>query len=728
MREFQRMIVRPRSTHTVTEFGGLLHNEEAPLGRWFDERNLSADGAPGMTVRRGRGILEDLDGNQPENPIIAFCGGEHLVLLDAAGNLYCNGHVAEGVMGRTDWDCSVRAIPSNPGSTFAVTVDSTTATAGYVGNMFGFKTQSITLVYDGYRHWLAEQELEIVDPYNDFGITVTGDLHQNDEIRISLWPVPYDWNDGPHTLVPMGAYVVIHPEMIAVNVVDLAAGVAVEAEDSYANWRVTSLDRVTLTPCLLDGTPINAVVSDTEPTVRAGYWMDTSGGTTVVRQWSVSVSSWVGLQGVYVKVASDGFVTPGNMVRGYDPLRQWDGVQISIADDFPGNGLTDRQKAEVKALLNSSHVLYGADWNSDSAEKSVIIAGIVSTDSHLDLPGGALDLHIVRRAPEMDFVVECGNRLWGCRYGQNEDGGVLNEIYASKLGDFRNWSCYMGLSTDSWTASRGTAAPFTGAAVLGGNPLFFREESLEKVYPSSAGAHQVQTFALEGVEAGSADSLVVIEERLYYKSRQGICVYAGTLPQRISAAFGALRFTDGSAARHGRKYCISMTVVPVAEEGPQGYTAPAGGDRVCAVYDIATGEWHPEDEAWTGKAVTYEDRLLYQDQYGRLIVMDGADDCTGVSWYAESGVIGYELPEHRFISCLRLRFRLEAGAACRVYLMYDDSGSWHQKGSLSGTVIGTRELNVFPRRCDHFRIRLEGTGGCKLLSISYRMESSEGRH
>ena len=66
-----------------------------------------------------------------------------------------------------------------------------------------------------------------------------------------------------------------------------------------------------------------------------------------------------------------------------------------------------------------------------------------------------------RSVPEMDFVIESGNRLWGCKYGV-VDGKAVNEIYASKLGDFKNWNCYAGRSTDSYVATRGSDGPFTG--------------------------------------------------------------------------------------------------------------------------------------------------------------------------------------------------------------------------------------------------------------------------
>jgi len=86
----------------------------------------------------------------------------------------------------------------------------------------------------------------------------------------------------------------------------------------------------------------------------------------------------------------------------------------------------------------------------------------------------------------MDFITESGNRLWGCKYGV-ADGETVNEIYCCKLGDFKNWECYQGVSTDSWRASCGTDGKWTGAATLADSPIFFKEDCFHRVYPSATG-------------------------------------------------------------------------------------------------------------------------------------------------------------------------------------------------------------------------------------------------
>ena len=164
--------------------------------------------------------------------------------------------------------------------------------------------------------------------------------------------------------------------------------------------------------------------------------------------------------------------------------------------------------------------------------------------------------------PKMDFIVESNNRLWGCRYGVANNGKVVNEIYASKLGDFKNWNCYMGASTDSYAASVGTDGQFTGAVTHLGYPIFFKENCLHKVYGNYPANYQVQTTSCRGVQKGSEKSLAIVNEVLYYKSQNGICAYDGSLPNEISAEFGDERYSGAVAASHNNKYYFERIKTP----------------------------------------------------------------------------------------------------------------------------------------------------------------------
>jgi hypothetical protein len=228
----------------------------------------------------------------------------------------------------------------------------------------------------------------------------------------------------------------------------------------------------------------------------------------------------------------------------------------------------------------------------------------------------------------------------------------------------------------------------------------------------------VQTFDLDGIQEGAARTALVIDEKLYYVSRVGVMVYAGSLPTRISGAFGAWSITGLCAGRYRDRYVLSAIV---------------SDEQMVCDYDVRSGEWYLREEEWSGVPVECGKELFVQsvgDVSGtaNYWIYDG-NNSDGIGWSAESGILGYELQEHRYISCIRIRCRLGEGALMRVHVRYDD-GAWQQKAEISGKVgkALTREINVYPLRCDHFQLSLDGSGVCDVVSISYRMERSEGGH
>ena len=141
--------------------------------------------------------------------------------------------------------------------------------------------------------------------------------------------------------------------------------------------------------------------------------------------------------------------------------------------------------------LNGTAVVWARD------DDYIVVTGLLDTTVNQTVAEGAVT--VKRSVPDMDFVIESGNRLWGCKYGY-VDGKTVNEIYASKLGDFKNWNCFMGISTDSYAASCGTDGQWTGAITHLGYPLFFKENCLHKVYGTFPSNFQIQTTTCRGVQ------------------------------------------------------------------------------------------------------------------------------------------------------------------------------------------------------------------------------------
>ncbi len=315
-----------------------------------------------------------------------------------------------------------------------------------------------------------------------------------------------------------------------------------------------------------------------------------------------------------------------------------------------------------------------------------------------------------RTMPEMDFVIESKNRLWGCRYGTNANGETVNEIYASKLGDFKNWNCFEGVSTDSYVASLGTDGVFTGAISYQGYPLFFKENYMHMVYGNYPAQYQINDTACRGVQKGSENSLALINEVLYYKSRAGVMAYSGSLPNCVSHALGNKMYTDAIACAYKNKYYISMINVETAK-------------RKLFVLDTQYSLWHKEDELNIAQMCSVDNDIYYIED-GTLYSLFGTGGVKekNVEWYIETGEMGLSYADKKYITRISVRLSMELGAKVSIYIQYDSNGIWEHKVTLMGEKLKTITQSIRPKRCDHFKLRIEGVGDVKIYSISKTLE------
>ena len=208
--------------------------------------------------------------------------------------------------------------------------------------------------------------------------------------------------NNPKRLVSMGAYICVFPDKIYVNTADLTEYGSME--NSFS-----STGNVSFTICDAEAAEYSIdYTSSSEPSSpeNGEYWLDTSGDSHILKRYSQTSAMWVEIPTVYVKIEAAGIGTG---------FKQYDGVTIS--------GISEEDE-QLKSL-NGSKILYQA------ADNYIVIVGI------LDEAKTVTDtVKVERKVPEMDFVTECQNRLWGCYYGIR-DGETVNEIFCCKLGDSR---------------------------------------------------------------------------------------------------------------------------------------------------------------------------------------------------------------------------------------------------------------------------------------------------
>ena len=167
-------------------------------------------------------------------------------------------------------------------------------------------------------------------------------------------------------------------------------------------------------------------------------------------------------------------------------------------------------------------------------------------------------IEISRKCPDLDFVIESNNRLWGV---SNKD----NTIYACKLGDPTNWGYFQNTTLDSYYAEQGTDGEWTGCAAYSTHLLFFKEDYIHKVYGSKPSTYQIESAQCHALEKGCSKSIAIINETVLYKSRLGIMAYAGGVPMLISDNFGTDKFKDAIAGTDGIKYFVSERCICICK-------------------------------------------------------------------------------------------------------------------------------------------------------------------
>lgn len=484
-----------------------------------------------------------------------------------------------------------------------------------------------------------------------------------------------DVEDSEKTLVPMGAKIAIFPDKKLFDTTTLSFTDMEQKNVSSGTVRVTLAKG--------DGTPYGEYTEGgtaPENPENGQLWLDTSGDAPVMKTWSEAQGLWVAEATTYVLVSATG------LGQG---LKALDGVTVSGLEEGGLNG----------------------DWTlTDAGPDYILFTGILQ--KALTQTG---EVRVERTCPEMDFVVEKDNRLWGC-------SSADHEIYCCKLGDPTNWRAYQGVATDSYAVTVGTPGPFTGAAVSGSAVIFFKENCLHRVYGTQPSNFTVYVDNLRGVQQGCHKSAVRVNEYLYYKSVFDVCVYADSEVAGISAALGTESYKNAVAGVCGNRLYLSME--------------DQEGAWQLLVYDTAAGVWTREDgthalgfaSCLTETFMLRADGELYAllpGEYNKDFFMVGSDYTVyaqeetdeEVSWELRTGEILRELPDHKYIGKIQLYLELDPGARAEVALRRD-GGAWETVQELSGGDQRRCTLPIYPRRCDRMEIRLTGVGHVRLVNWS----------
>ena len=526
------------------------------------------------------------------------------------------------------------------------------------------------------------------------------------------------WNavsDSRKTMVGMGTKVLIFPDKVAFDTKDLSV------TNLGAEWKLGSRT-VTLTPCDAAGKTYTVTRRGTkEPEdpddgtlfLKLNDQKEPYSSENILEIYSAASGNWSTIELNYCKLEAEGI--------GKD-FAVWDTVTLS--------GMSGAEE-HLKGL-DGDHILYakGDDWLQIELDPGgKLFYGVMNKTADtinwigIDGMGAARkddkrELVLERRVPDLDFLTECDNRVWGCAKKENV-------IYGCKLGDPTNWFSYRGIAEDSYAVTVGSDGEFTGAATCMGYALFFKENTLHKLYGSKPSDFQLSSIRCRGVARNAARSLCVLNETLYYLSPDGVMEWDGSLPAKVSDKLDTSRLANVQSAVGGAldgRYYLHIERDDGTEQ-----------EKRLLVYDTERRLWQEED------VCSYE----MTSTGGQLYLWDGealwaADPSRESDWKNTSGVeekiafelvtgeIGLDGAEDRYLSRLTLRMEAECDSTVELEVSYD-SGPWEpvETWNLSG-LQKNFDVSFAPRRCGTLRLRLHGEGQITLRSLARTVASARG--
>lgn len=376
----------------------------------------------------------------------------------------------------------------------------------------------------------------------------------------------------------------------------------------------------------------------------------------------------------------------------------------------------------------------------EAGPNSIVVKGDIF--AHL---GEGSGVQIRKPFPAIDHAVVCGNRVWGCRYGENEDGEHINEIFCSALGDPLTWNRFGTGADDCYAASVGAPGAFTGAAVLYDDVVFFKENSVFCVSGTQPSDFRVAHNEGRGVRAGCERSIARLGGSIVYCGTDGVYRTNGSYTLRLCDGFPPTALENAVGGVIGEKYYLAAH--------------RQNGDKCMFVFTAGRDTYHCEDNNFDVQYFVTQRNSLYMlcmptatliagislywmmifvsdvnapDKYTNCLMTEGTtqEDYgyapeTQLRWYALTNELDCGTRDTKCIREVTVRFELGESSLFCVE-MRTDRGERRQLGRFTGKGLRRRTLHVNMLACETVQLYFYGHGPCTIRDVEICFENAKG--
>lgn len=325
--------------------------------------------------------------------------------------------------------------------------------------------------------------------------------------------------------------------------------------------------------------------------------------------------------------------------------------------------------------------------------------------------------------PDMDFVTVHLSRLFGVGDGK---------VYASGFNDYTNWELDKAVTEDmeddgsvtfkdgydenhAWVSAAQSntksSGGFTGITTFQNHVIAFKNDYMHEIY-NTKNPFRIHDIYSEGCINNK--SICDVGGMLMFVSEDGVKVYTGGQPKKVSDELCIKKFENAVCGSDGRNYYM--------------YCIYDGGRDGLFVYDTKYGLWSQReitlpviDFAYTKHGMF----MLCTD--GRIMRIDSGnydypwsfetDFCTLISSSTGTADI-------RHIRKIQLPTVIGGGARLKLYILYDNEKFNPETSHLvfdSGARYGNITIRVLTRQtaCEKFRLHAEGFGYVKIFGLEW---------